>query len=109
VSTMESTKVQMDPDQIFPTQDILIRGIYWLTDGHDRLIYRAWNRIETLEKLVAVEVPSGTSSILRKRDGSNGWLSKDWITTDSDVGSQVISFIGPVRDSITGRPSNQSY
>ncbi|KAF9694362.1 hypothetical protein EKO04_007604 [Ascochyta lentis] len=58
----------------FPEDDLVIGEVNWLTDAHSKVIYRAFNRVQDLEKYVVVDVEAGTSSVVRERDGTDGWL-----------------------------------
>ena len=57
--------------------DLIIGEVTWLTEGHDSLVYRAFNRVQDLSKHVRVDVTDGgaaSSAVIRERDGSDGWL-----------------------------------
>lgn len=57
--------------------DLIIGEVQWLTEGHDSLVYRAFNRVQDLSKHVRVAVAddgTATSAVIRERDGSDGWL-----------------------------------
>lgn len=57
--------------------DLIIGEVKWLTDGHESLVYRAFNRVQDLSRHVRVDVAddgSATSTVIRERDGSDGWL-----------------------------------
>ena len=71
LSSMDLSPVPIDA---FPPHDLIVGEVAWATDGHASLIYRAFNRVQTLEKYVTVSVPSIQSKVHRERDGSDGWL-----------------------------------
>lgn len=55
-----------------------------MTDKHDALVYRAFNRVQDLSKHVRVDVESVRSGaareaqeVLRERDGTDGWLDNN--------------------------------
>ncbi|KAH6838466.1 dipeptidyl peptidase IV N-terminal region-domain-containing protein [Chaetomium sp. MPI-CAGE-AT-0009] len=70
----------------WPADDLIIGEVAWVTDAHDKLIYRAFNRVQDHEKLVTVDAETKESAITRERDGSDGWL-------DNNV---AITYIGEV-------------
>ncbi|OAL54576.1 dipeptidyl-peptidase-like protein IV [Pyrenochaeta sp. DS3sAY3a] len=71
VASGEVTNVPIDA---FPEDDLVIGEVAWLTETHDKVIYRAYNRVQDLEKLVLVDVEAGSSKVTRERDGTDGWL-----------------------------------
>ncbi|KAF2202018.1 hypothetical protein GQ43DRAFT_480228 [Delitschia confertaspora ATCC 74209] len=74
------------PITAWPEDDLVIGEVAWVTDSHDKVIYRAFNRVQDHEKLVVVDAESGSSSVVRERDGSDGWL-------DNNL---AITYIGPL-------------
>ncbi|KAI0141222.1 dipeptidyl peptidase IV N-terminal region-domain-containing protein [Xylariaceae sp. FL1272] len=87
VESEETTSVQLDPYEL---DDLIIGEIAWVTEGHSSLIYRAFNRVQDMSKHVLVEVDKKvSSSIVRERDGTDGWL-------DNSVG---ITYVGSVNGS----------
>ena len=92
------------PIDAWQTDDLIIGEVAWVTDDHDKLIYRAYNRVQDREKLVVVDIETKKSTISRERDGSDGWL-------DNNL---VITYIGPVnrkssRDIDTRATSTDRY
>ena len=83
LSTMELTPIMIDA---FEPDDLIIGEVTWTTSTHERMIYRAFNRVQTLEKVVTVSVPDGASDIYRERDGSDGWLDN----------MLAVQYVGPV-------------
>ncbi|KAK4155727.1 putative dipeptidyl peptidase 4 [Chaetomidium leptoderma] len=71
----------------WPADDLIIGEVAWVTEGHDKLIYRAFNRVQDHEKLVVVDTQAKKSTVTRERDGSDGWLDNN----------QAISYIGAVK------------
>ncbi|EMD95892.1 hypothetical protein COCC4DRAFT_46427 [Bipolaris maydis ATCC 48331] len=71
---VESGQVSNIPIDAFPEDDLVIGEVAWLTEGHSKVIYRAYNRVQDLEKLVTVDVEAGSSKVTRERDGTDGWL-----------------------------------
>ncbi|KAF2473686.1 uncharacterized protein BDR25DRAFT_332532 [Lindgomyces ingoldianus] len=69
------------PVGAWPEDDIVIGEVAWVTDKHDKVIYRAFNRVQDREKLVLVDVASYSSSVVRERDGSDGWLDNNLAIT----------------------------
>ncbi|KAK0630867.1 dipeptidyl peptidase IV N-terminal region-domain-containing protein [Bombardia bombarda] len=75
------------PIDAYPADDLIIGEVAWLTDAHDKVIYRAFNRVQDQEKLVLVDTASKSSAVTRERDGSDGWL-------DNNL---AISYIGGIK------------
>lgn len=71
VETLKTTNV---PITAWPEDDLVVGEVVWLTEEHNKVMYRAYNRVQDQEKLVLVDVPSASSSVVRERDGSDGWL-----------------------------------
>lgn len=71
LESLEMTPVVLDA---FAPEDLIIGEVAWVTATHERMVYRAFNRVQTLEKVVTVSVPDGDSQVNRERDGSDGWL-----------------------------------
>ncbi|KAF1846456.1 dipeptidyl-peptidase-like protein IV [Cucurbitaria berberidis CBS 394.84] len=90
---VKSATVTNVPIDAFPEDDLVVGEVTWLTDAHSKVIYRAYNRVQDLEKLVVVDVEAGSSSITRERNATDGWLEN----------LLQISYIGPVS------ASNASY
>lgn len=83
LSTMELTPVSLDA---FEADDLIVGEVAWVTATHEKMVYRAFNRVQTLEKVVTVSVPDGASQTYRERDGSDGWLDN----------MQGIQYVGPI-------------
>jgi dipeptidyl-peptidase-4 len=71
---VESGNVTSIPIDAFPEDDLVIGEVVWLTEEHSKVIYRAYNRVQDMEKLVVVDVAAGSSKVTRERDGTDGWL-----------------------------------
>ncbi|KAK4238960.1 putative dipeptidyl peptidase 4 [Achaetomium macrosporum] len=84
VRARSSSQVSIDA---WPAEDLIVGEVAWVTDGHDKLIYRAFNRVQDHEKLVLVDTKSKSSVITWERDGSDGWL-------DNNL---AITYIGPIK------------
>ncbi|KAI5778450.1 extracellular dipeptidyl-peptidase Dpp4 [Geopyxis carbonaria] len=61
----------------FPADDLIISEVAWVADTHERVLFRAMNRVQDLEKIVVVSVPAGTSAVVRERDGTDGWIDNN--------------------------------
>ncbi|KAL2156613.1 hypothetical protein VTH82DRAFT_1358 [Thermothelomyces myriococcoides] len=79
VKTQSVTPVPVD--STWPADDLIIGEIAWVTDDHDKLLYRAFNRVQDHEKVVLVDTETGGSTITRERDGSDGWLDNNAAVT----------------------------
>ncbi|KAM7198739.1 putative dipeptidyl peptidase 4 [Naviculisporaceae sp. PSN 640] len=84
VKDLTTSEIEIDA---WPADDLIIGEVAWLTDKHDKVLYRAFNRVQDHEKLVVVDTASKSSSIVRTRDGSDGWLDNN----------QAISYIGAIK------------
>ncbi|KAF2645307.1 dipeptidyl-peptidase-like protein IV [Massarina eburnea CBS 473.64] len=71
---VEALKSVNIPITAWPEDDLVVSEVTWVTDDHSKVIYRAYNRVQDHEKLVVVDALSASSSIVRERDGSDGWL-----------------------------------
>ncbi|KAH5179865.1 dipeptidase [Parastagonospora nodorum] len=97
---VESGEVSNVPIDAFPEDDLVIGEVAWLTEGNSLVTYRAYNRVQDLEKLVLVDVDSLSSKITHERDGTDGWLENN----------MQIRYIGPVsRANSTYRNSSTEY
>ncbi|KAH6893534.1 dipeptidyl peptidase IV N-terminal region-domain-containing protein [Thelonectria olida] len=66
------------PIDVYEPDNLIIGEVSWVTDTHDALIYRAFNRVQDLSEHVLVTVGSSiTSKAVRKRDGTDGWLENN--------------------------------
>ncbi|PSN61758.1 hypothetical protein BS50DRAFT_578264 [Corynespora cassiicola Philippines] len=71
VDALEVTNI---PIEAWPEDDLVVGEVAWVTEEHSKVLYRAYNRVQDNEKLVVVDVEAGSSSVVRERDGSDGWL-----------------------------------
>ncbi|KAL1958809.1 hypothetical protein VTO42DRAFT_3646 [Malbranchea cinnamomea] len=71
LASFEQTNVPIDA---FPAHDLIIGEVAWVTDTHDSVVFRAYNRVQDQEKIVLVDVESGKGKVVRERDGTDGWL-----------------------------------
>lgn len=81
VDSEEVTTLELDT---YDAEDLIIGEVAWLTEDHESVVYRAFNRVQDQEKLVRVDVADGSSTEIRERDGSDGWLDN----------SQAIEYVG---------------
>ncbi|SMY25359.1 unnamed protein product [Zymoseptoria tritici ST99CH_1A5] len=86
MSTMEYTNV---PITAFASNDTVIGEVTWMTEGHSGVIYRVFNRIQRLDKHVLVNPTTGSSEVVRERDGTDGWLENN----------AVMAYVGRVANS----------
>ncbi|GAB1320006.1 Dipeptidyl peptidase 4 [Madurella fahalii] len=86
VTDLQTTSVSVTA---WPADDLIIGEVAWVTDGHDKVIYRAFNRVQDHEKLVVIDTSSKASTVTRERDGSDGWLDNN----------QAITYIGSIKQS----------
>ncbi|WEW59021.1 Dipeptidyl peptidase 4 [Emydomyces testavorans] len=74
IDSEESKTVSLDA---FKADDLIIGEVAWLTDGHDNVAVRVFNRVQDREKVVLVDVESGKGSTMRDRDGTDGWIDNN--------------------------------
>lgn len=93
ILNIESKEYENIPLDAFGRETI-IGEVAWVTGGHSALIYRAFNRPQSLDKHVVVNPVTKSSKVVRERDGSDGWLENNI----------AISYVGPLKKSC-----NQTY
>lgn len=86
--SVKDKKTTEIPVTAWAADDLIIGEVAWLTEEHDKVIYRAFNRVQDHEKLVVVDTTTKTSTLTRQRDGSDGWLDNN----------AAISFIGSITE-----------
>jgi dipeptidyl-peptidase-4 len=98
---VESGEITNMPIDAFPADDLVIGEVSWVTEGHGKVLYRAYNRVQDQEKVVLIDVEAKSSKVTRERDGTDGWLEN----------SLQIRYIGPVeRSNATyGNASTEYY
>lgn len=86
VLDVESGEFKEVAIEAFEEDDRIIGEVAWVTDAHSKFIYRVYNRVQDLEKLVVVDPETGSSEIVRERDGTDGWLEN----------MMAISYVGSI-------------
>ncbi|OAT09150.1 dipeptidyl peptidase 4 [Blastomyces gilchristii SLH14081] len=71
---MSSLKSKKVPTDAFPADELIIGEVAWVTEKHQEVVFRAFNRVQDQEKIVLVDTGSGKASVVRERDGTDGWL-----------------------------------
>ncbi|KAK8064643.1 hypothetical protein PG994_007281 [Apiospora phragmitis] len=75
---VETGKTQPVEITAYAPDDLVIGEVTWLTDTHDTLAYRAFNRVQDQSKHVKVAITAQfenlESTVIRERDGTDGWL-----------------------------------
>jgi dipeptidyl-peptidase 4 len=71
LSTMEYSTIPIDA---FEPNNTVIGEVTWMTDDHSAVIYRVFNRVQDLSKHVLVDPVEKTATVVRDRDGTDGWL-----------------------------------
>lgn len=74
ILTVESGDYEEVPVDVFDPEQLIIGEVAWVTDAHEALIYRAYNRVQDRDAHVVVNPTSLTSKTVRERDGTDGWL-----------------------------------
>ncbi|KAK5938665.1 Dipeptidyl peptidase 4 [Knufia obscura] len=95
VEAMENSTI---PITAFEANNTVIGEVKWVTDTNTAVLYRAYDRVQSNEKYVVVDTASGESTIVRERNGSDGWLDNllavtyvgdvngtEWYLDESDV------------------------
>ncbi|OAA53331.1 extracellular dipeptidyl-peptidase Dpp4 [Cordyceps fumosorosea ARSEF 2679] len=73
VETKETTNIPVDAFG----DETIIGEVAWVTKTHTKFIYRAFNRVQDLEKHITVDTRTGESKVVRQRDGTDGWFEND--------------------------------
>lgn len=91
--SVKDLKTSVIPVSAYPADDLIIGEVAWVTDAHEKVIYRAFNRVQDHEKLVVVETSNQKSTVTRQRDGSDGWLDNN----------AAIAYIGTLEETKEGK------
>ncbi|OAQ97319.1 hypothetical protein LLEC1_00083 [Akanthomyces lecanii] len=57
--------------------ETIIGEVAWVTKTHEKFIYRAFNRVQDLDKHTTVDVSTGATRVVRERDGTDGWFENE--------------------------------
>ncbi|EEH18802.2 hypothetical protein PABG_01121 [Paracoccidioides brasiliensis Pb03] len=71
---MDSLKSTVVATDAFPKDDLIIGEVAWVTENHDKVVFRSFNRVQDRSKIVLVDTASSKTLVVRERDGSDGWL-----------------------------------
>lgn len=69
-----SSGVQEVPITAYAPEDLIIGEVAWVTSNHSSVLFRAFNRVQDESAHILVSIPSLTSTAIRTRDGTDGWL-----------------------------------
>lgn len=83
---VETHEVNDVPLQAFGDETI-IGEVAWVTEKHEKFIYRAFNRVQDTDKHIAVDTKTLESKVVRERDASDGWMENE----------QNMQFVGRLR------------
>jgi dipeptidyl-peptidase-4 len=72
--TDSSSGVQEVPITAYTPEDLIIGEVSWVTSNHSSVIFRAFNRVQDKSTHILVSIPSLTTTAIRTRDGTDGWL-----------------------------------
>ncbi|KAF4122262.1 dipeptidyl-peptidase 4 [Geosmithia morbida] len=64
------------PVDVFPSDELIIGEVAWVTNTSESFIYRAYNRVQDHDAHVVVDPATLDSKTVRQRDGSDGWLEQ---------------------------------
>ena len=96
---IESLKESAISTDAFPAEELIVGEVKWVTDKHDNVIFRAFNRVQDQEKMVLVDVAAKSSKVIHERDGTDGWL-------DNNL---AITYVGQVKDNKQQYGQNNYY
>ncbi|QSS56507.1 extracellular dipeptidyl-peptidase Dpp4 [Histoplasma capsulatum var. duboisii H88] len=96
VNSLKSKKVS---SEAFPADDLIIGEVAWVTEKHEAVVFRAFNRVQDQEKVILVYASSGKTSVVRERDGTDGWLDN----------LLSINYVGKVQNEKTQGHHNTYY
>lgn len=71
---LATSKQKNVPIDAFAIDDLIIGEVAWVTDTHDSVVFRAYNRVQDQEKIVLVDVEAAKGKVVHERDGTDGWL-----------------------------------
>lgn len=74
---LSSYKMTDVPIDAFPEDDLIIGEVAWATDGHDNVLFRAFNRVQDRSKIVLVKTRCSDGTVVHERDGTDGWLDNN--------------------------------
>ncbi|PQK13208.1 hypothetical protein BB8028_0004g01390 [Beauveria bassiana] len=57
--------------------ETIIGEVAWVTKTHEKFIYRAFNRVQDLDKHITVDTSTGESKVVRERNGTDGWFENE--------------------------------
>lgn len=78
VASAEITAIPIDA---FPADDLIVGEVAWVSNDHSNVLFRAYNRVQDSEKIVNVDVASGSTSVVRERSEDEGWLDNNLAIT----------------------------
>ncbi|KAF2663737.1 hypothetical protein BT63DRAFT_111158 [Microthyrium microscopicum] len=61
-------------EKAFTEDNLVIGEAAWLTDKHDQIIFRCFNRPQNHDRHLLYKLSSKTADIVRERDAKDGWL-----------------------------------
>lgn len=99
---VEDSTVTNIPIDAFGADDLIIGEVAWVTEDSSNVLFRAYNRVQDAEKIVNVNAQDATSSVVRERTGSTGWL-------DNNIAIQYIGALGGNGSTNGTYPTNSSY
>ncbi|KAA8648916.1 prolyl dipeptidyl peptidase DppIV [Aspergillus tanneri] len=83
MGTKDVSAVSVDA---FDAHEMVIGEVAWLSDSHDTVAVKAFNRVQDKQKVVAVDVASSQTKVISERDGTDGWLDN----------TLSMAYIGPI-------------
>lgn len=85
MSTLEYTTIPIDA---YSPNDTIIGEVAWVTDDHSDVIARVFNRVQDHDKHVLIDPVEGTATVVRQRDGTDGWIDN---TLSASYIGQIVS------------------
>lgn len=97
LTSYEATTVAAET---FDEDDLIIGEVAWVTDGHEKVLFRAFNRVQDEAKVVLVDTATAKGTVIRHRDGTDGWIDN----------LLSVAYVGPIKgDSKTERSADTDY
>lgn len=78
---VESSEISNIPITTFEPNNTVVGEVKWFTENSSHVMYRVFDRVQENEKLVLIDTSTKSSTIIRERDGSDGWLDNSLTAT----------------------------
>lgn len=61
-------------ESALPAEALIIGEVAWLTDSHEKLMLRCFNRVQNVSKHLLYDVATRSTKVVRERSATDGWL-----------------------------------